>query len=78
MRYKDIVTGEIMDVLTVKKNPSKYSLMRECVRQSAIDWQASAAEHDYSYGELLYYQGIFEKYGKRYGLLKEFRENGII
>lgn len=31
-----------------------------------------------SLGEVLLVNNFFEKYGKRYGLLKEFRENGII
>ena len=31
-----------------------------------------------SYGELAWMQRYFTIMGKRYGLLKEFRENGII
>ncbi len=78
MKYKDIITGEVMQVLTVKKGASRRELMKEVIRQTAIEWQANFPNHDYSLGELLYFQGIFEKYGKRYGLLREFRENGII
>ena len=31
----------------------------------------------YSWGEVAEWQSKFEKLGKRYGLLREFRENGI-
>ena len=31
-----------------------------------------------SWGELAIFGDFFEKYGKRYGLLTEFRENGIL
>lgn len=47
-------------------------------RQQAIDWQNSFSEQNLSWGELIEYQNHFEKYGKKYGLLREFRENGII
>lgn len=57
---------------------SKYEQKKEEVRQEAIDWQGDFCNHNYSYGELAYYSGYFEKKGRRYGLLKEFRENGII
>jgi hypothetical protein len=43
----------------------------------AIQWQREFSEHNYSYGELYEYGNYFYKLGKRYGLLKEFRENGI-
>jgi len=33
---------------------------------------------EYSYSDLARCQRYFEKLGRRYGLLKEFRENGII
>ena len=46
-------------------------------RQEAIDWQNDFAKHNYSYGELAEFGEYFEKLGRRYGLLKEFRENGI-
>lgn len=33
---------------------------------------------DIKFGELYEFGAYFERLGKRYGLLKEFRENGII
>lgn len=46
-------------------------------RQAAIDWQLSLKGGE-SYGEMAEAQNRFEKLAKRYGLVKEFRENGII
>ena len=56
---------------------SKYEQKKEQIREQAIDWQADFCNHDYSYGELAFFQCYFEKMGRRYGLLKEFRENAI-
>ena len=56
-----------------------YQERKEEVRQEAIEWQLafSDSEECASYSELAYSTAYFEKKGKRYGLLKEFRENGI-
>ena len=56
---------------------NKYQLGKERARQEAIDWQLEASQKCLSYGELFEACYHFEKLGKRYGLLKEFRENGI-
>lgn len=56
---------------------SKYQEMKEKVRNEAIDWQYNAANVNYSYGELSAWYAHFERLGGRYGLLTEFRENGI-
>jgi hypothetical protein len=55
-----------------------YNKQKDIVRNMAIDWQSNFAEHNYSYGEIAYFQEIFERLGRRYGLLREFKENGII
>lgn len=55
-----------------------YQEAKEKAREEAIEWQHNFGDYDYSYGELLYYQNHFEILAKRYGLVKEFRENGII
>ena len=44
----------------------------------AIEYQHNASEKQYSYGELYEFGEYFSKLAKRYGLIKEFRENGII
>ena len=54
-----------------------YEAKKEIARQEAIEWQNNLFNHNYSYGELAEFGYYFEKLGRRYGLLKEFRENGI-
>ena len=56
---------------------NKYQLEKEQARQKAIEWQLGYGNHSYSWAEIQRYCDYFEKLGKRYGLLKEFRENGI-
>lgn len=48
------------------------------VRQQAIDWQIWASEQSMSYGELAEWQGYFGNLAHKFGLVKEFKENGII
>ena len=55
-----------------------YQRMKDAARNKAIEWQAQFADNNYSYLELWYYQQEFERLAIRYGLTKEFRENGII
>lgn len=54
-----------------------YALKKAQLRCIAKDWQAMFSELTYSQGDLLDWQWFFEEYGRRYGLLTEFRENGI-
>lgn len=55
-----------------------YSKKKEQVRQEAIEWQYNIAEQNYSYSDLVYWYQHFYRLGRRYGLLREFRENGIV
>lgn len=61
----------------MKNTKTTYARNKAVARQEAIDWQKDVANHDYNYGELAEFGEHFEKLGRRYGLLKEFRENGI-
>ena len=54
-----------------------YQRRKEQVRQEAIEWQLDFSNHNYSWGELAIWQEHFERLGRRYGLLREFRENAI-
>lgn len=54
-----------------------YQQLKSEAREQAIDWQYEASEQNLSYGELTDAQERFERLGKRYGLLQEFRENAI-
>lgn len=55
-----------------------YAERKEKARNEAIEWQSDFANHNYYWSELADFSAYFEKLGKRYGLLREFRENGII
>lgn len=57
---------------------TQYQKRKADARQEAMDWLNDSADHNYSYGELFELQVRFEELGRRFGLLSEFRENGII
>lgn len=54
---------------------SYYQKRKAEVREEAIEY--SYSEEELSYGELAEKNDYFERLGKRYGLLREFRENAI-
>lgn len=56
---------------------STYQEKKKKAREKAIEWQERLVEKSISYGELVIAQSVFEQLGRRYGLLTEFRENGI-
>ena len=56
---------------------STYQEKKESARDEAISYQINVANQPMSYGELIWWQYHFEKLGRRSGLLREFRENGI-
>lgn len=60
------------------KKTSYYTKRKEAARDRAIEWQAANAERAASYGELAEAAAYFEKLARRCGLVKEFKENGII
>ena len=60
----------------MKTTKTTYETKKEMARQEAIDWQNGLRDNR-SYEEMREAAEHFEKLGKRYGLLKEFRENGI-
>ena len=55
-----------------------YAIRKADVRDEAIRWQADFCNHNYSYGELADFSDYFTRLGKRYGLLREFKNEGII
>ena len=59
-----------------KKNTT-YASNKAVARQEAIDWQNDLFRDNRSYEDMQRAAEHFEKLGRRYGLLKEFRENGI-
>lgn len=57
---------------------NKYQRAKENARNKVIEWQHDFNNHNYSYDCLVYYQDVFYRLARRYGLVKEFKENGII
>lgn len=54
-----------------------YKEQKEKARELAVQWQHDFANNNYSWLELANFTDFFTRLGKRYGLIKEFRENGI-
>lgn len=55
-----------------------YKKMQAIIREIAQKWQDGFDRFNYSYFDILSWQEFFEEYGRKYGLLREFKENGII
>ena len=55
-----------------------YNEGKERARNEAILWQNDFCNHDYYITDLAELYEHFYKLAKRYGLMREFRENGII
>ena len=51
---------------------------KNILRELAIEWQRAFEEQVYGWEDLIEWQAFFETYGKKYGLIKEFTENGIL
>ena len=58
-------------------NKNYYQKRKNALREEAISWQIGFGDYNYSWNEIAYYQERFERLGRRYGLLTEFRENCI-
>lgn len=61
----------------MKNTKTTYASNKAVARQEAIDWQNDFFRDNRSHEDMQEAAEYFEKLGKRYGLLKEFRENGI-
>lgn len=57
---------------------NNYQTQKARAIKKAIEYQHNASEKHYYYSELYEIQDYFYKLAKRYGLIKEFSENGII
>lgn len=55
-----------------------YQELKNKAREEAKAWQLDFANNNHSYEEFSETQLEFVKLAKRYGLTKEFKENGII
>ena len=55
-----------------------YTGKREVLKDFAVQWQLAFSRFNYSQDDLIGWANFFGEYGKKYGLLREFKENGII
>lgn len=55
-----------------------YKKAKEKARNKAVEWQMDFSNHNHSWGEIAYFETYFTRLAKRYGLVREFKENGII
>ena len=55
-----------------------YQELKNKAREEAKAWQLDFANNDHSYEEIGKVGEDLTKLAKRYGLTKEFKENGII
>jgi hypothetical protein len=63
----------VMKIKTIEAVKSK-----EEARQFAIDWQNWVSGKTLSYGELAQWEEEFKVLGRKFDLLREFKENGIL
>ena len=57
---------------------NKYQHYKNRAIEKATQWQLEFSEHNYSFYEYYEFGKYFFKLAKRYGLIKEFKENGIL
>ena len=65
-------------ILQFKINGKNYQERKENLKDLAIDYQLNFSTLSWSYGEIATIQDYFYTNARRYGLIKEFKENCII
>ena len=68
---------EIVSFISFHAYGKTYAERKESVRNAALDYQSAWGNYPFSYSELGLIGEWFERMGRRYGLLCEFRENCI-
>ncbi len=69
---------EIVSVVDFKVTGKTYAEKQNSLRDVAIDFQNAVSDFEMFMSEWAIVSDWFAKMGKRYGLLREFRENAII
>lgn len=54
-----------------------YQQKKQEIRDEAIEWTMKFYKTSKSWSDIAKQTEYFEKQGRKYGLLREFRENGI-
>ena len=74
----EVGRDNILAYIPLKVSGKTYAERVADLDDKAIQTHYAFSIACWSYGELAEIQSFFEKQGRRYGLTKEFRENGII
>lgn len=61
----------------MSKTKNYYYERKEKLHNEAVDFQMNYFDMKIGWADLIVWQEYFRKLGKRYGLMREFRENGI-
>lgn len=77
--FRDTFSPETETIaqIPLKVSGKTYQEKQEDLRQKAIEYQNTWSETTWSYSEIVEIDDFFYRNGKRYGLLREFKENGI-
>lgn len=57
---------------------NNYQRGKNAAREQAIQWQADFSDRSIPWAAIAAEQRQLEQLARRYGLLREFRENGVI
>ena len=55
-----------------------YKEKKEKARQFAMNWQNNFYKMTYDWQAVIQWNERWQKIGRKYGLVKEFKENGVI
>ena len=66
-----------IEILDFKISGKTYREKQASLEDLAKEYQYNFSSLSWSYGELMEIENYFYENGKRYGLLKEFKENAI-
>lgn len=81
MKYAELAERfRTSEVLTTdpKSINTPYKKKKALLRCLAEEWQWDFQNETFDWWDITQCQEFFTKHGKKYGLLNEFRENGII
>lgn len=70
--------NEVVSIVVFKVTGKTYAERQNSLRDVAIDFQYAVTDFEMFMSEWAIVSDWFTKMGKRYGLLREFRENAII
>lgn len=75
--YRQVDADEIIVCERLFRKPGTYQEKKAALHEIAVIWQSDFPELVYGWGDALDWGDFFYEMGKKYGLLTEFKENGI-